>query len=96
MLFQVALATLDANRNKLLAVQDDGEAMTILGNYLEHVTNRDSTMPTSNQGISNRNIGVPSTGVWLRGVGRVLVKLESCDHFWDSSCRDRCLLLWFR
>ena len=55
MLFQIALATLDANRNKLLAVQDDGEAMTVLGNYLEHVTNRDATMLSTNQGVNNRS-----------------------------------------
>lgn len=55
MLFQIALATLDANRNKLLAVQDDGEAMTVLGNYLEHVTNRDATMLSSSQGVNNRS-----------------------------------------
>ena len=55
MLFQIALATLDANRNKLLAVQDDGEAMTVLGNYLEHVTNRDATMLSTSQGINNRS-----------------------------------------
>ena len=55
MLFQIALAALDANRNKLLAVQDDGEAMTVLGNYLEHVTNRDATMLSSNQGVNNRS-----------------------------------------
>ena len=55
MLFQIALAALDANRNKLLAVQDDGEAMTVLGNYLEHVTNRDATMLSSNHGVNNRS-----------------------------------------
>lgn len=49
------MATLDANRNKLLAVQDDGEAMTVLGNYLEHVTNRDATMLSSSQGVNNRS-----------------------------------------
>ena len=62
-LFQVGLATLDANRNKLLAVQDDGEAMTVLGNYLDHVTNRDSTMASHNQGGSSRTSGIPSSGV---------------------------------
>ena len=55
MLFQLALATLDANRNKLLAVQDDGVAMTVLGNYLEHVTNRDATTLSTNQGVNNRS-----------------------------------------
>lgn len=63
MLFQVGLATLDANRNKLLAVEDDGEAMTVLGNYLEHVINRDSTMVSNNQGGSSRTSAVPSSGV---------------------------------
>lgn len=61
-LFQVSLATLDANRNKLLAVQDDGEAMTVLGNYLEHVTNRDAATMTNGQGAYNRNNGSPSSG----------------------------------
>lgn len=61
-LFQIALATLDANRNKLLAVRDDGEAMTVLGNYLEHVTNRDATTLTNYQGGYNKNNGSPSSG----------------------------------
>ncbi|PFX30248.1 TBC1 domain family member 9 [Stylophora pistillata] len=59
---KVSLATLDANRNKLLAVQDDGEAMTVLGNYLEHVTNRDAATMTNGQGAYNRNNGSPSSG----------------------------------
>lgn len=42
-LFQIALAVLDANRRDLLAVDDDGEAMSVLGKYLGCVTNRDST-----------------------------------------------------
>ena len=64
-LFQIALASLDANRLKLLAVEDDGEAMTILGNYLEHVTNRDSThsQPAHNNVVSNKSIGVLPSGV---------------------------------
>lgn len=59
MLFQVALATLDANRTSLLAITDDGEAMTILGNYLDNVTNRDATMPvtSASQQVSNRSQG---------------------------------------
>ena len=67
-LFQIALATLDANRAKLLAVEDDGEAMTVLGNYLEHVTNRDSSMQMPSQQISNRNAGLPHTGVCTRPI----------------------------
>ena len=65
-LFQIALAALDANRNKLLTVEDDGEAMTVLGHYLEGVTNRDSTVNIPSQPISNRNIGVPQATVSRR------------------------------
>ena len=41
-LFQIALTVLDANKRDLLAVDDDGEAMSVLGKYLGRVTNRDS------------------------------------------------------
>uniref|UniRef100_A0A4W3K7P1 TBC1 domain family member 9 n=1 Tax=Callorhinchus milii TaxID=7868 RepID=A0A4W3K7P1_CALMI len=44
-IFQLALAVLDANIHKLLYCKDDGEAMTILGKYLDSVTNKDSTLP---------------------------------------------------
>ncbi|XP_051892444.1 LOW QUALITY PROTEIN: TBC1 domain family member 9 [Pristis pectinata] len=44
-IFQLALAVLDANIDKLLNCKDDGEAMTILGKYLDSVTNKDSTLP---------------------------------------------------
>ncbi|XP_069781409.1 TBC1 domain family member 9 isoform X2 [Narcine bancroftii] len=44
-IFQLALAVLDANIDKLLTCKDDGEAMTILGKYLDSVTNKDSTLP---------------------------------------------------
>ncbi|XP_060086343.1 TBC1 domain family member 9-like [Ylistrum balloti] len=44
-IFQVALTILDTKKDQLLAARDDGEAMTILGAYLENVSNRDSTMP---------------------------------------------------
>ena len=72
-LFQIALATLDANRNKLLAVRDDGEAMTVLGNYLEHVTNRDATTLTNYQGGYSKNNGSPSSGVIVLGIGEGMV-----------------------
>ena len=45
MIFQVSLAILDQLKDSLVASKDDGEAMTLLSSYLEHVTNRDSTMP---------------------------------------------------
>ncbi|XP_009573398.1 PREDICTED: TBC1 domain family member 9, partial [Fulmarus glacialis] len=44
-IFQLALAVLDANVDKLLNCKDDGEAMTVLGRYLDSVTNKDSTLP---------------------------------------------------
>ncbi|XP_053112811.1 TBC1 domain family member 9 isoform X2 [Hemicordylus capensis] len=44
-IFQLALAVLDANVDKLLNCKDDGEAMTVLGKYLDSVTNKDSTLP---------------------------------------------------
>ncbi|XP_039606112.1 TBC1 domain family member 9 isoform X1 [Polypterus senegalus] len=44
-IFQLALSVLDANIDKLLNCKDDGEAMTVLGRYLDSVTNKDSTLP---------------------------------------------------
>ncbi|XP_029453254.1 TBC1 domain family member 9 isoform X2 [Rhinatrema bivittatum] len=44
-IFQLALAVLEANVDKLLDCKDDGEAMTVLGRYLVSVTNKDSTLP---------------------------------------------------
>uniref|UniRef100_A0A671QSY4 TBC1 domain family member 9 n=1 Tax=Sinocyclocheilus anshuiensis TaxID=1608454 RepID=A0A671QSY4_9TELE len=44
-IFQLALSVLDANIHQLLGCKDDGEAMTILGRYLDNVTNKDSTLP---------------------------------------------------
>ncbi|XP_070566267.1 TBC1 domain family member 9-like isoform X3 [Ptychodera flava] len=44
-IFQIALEILDANKEKLLDCGDDGEAMTILGDYLENVSNKDATLP---------------------------------------------------
>ncbi|KAK3713993.1 hypothetical protein QZH41_018780 [Actinostola sp. cb2023] len=58
-LFQIALATLESNKTHLLAVEDDGEAMTILGAYLEHVTNRDASSQAVTMTVNNRSIGVP-------------------------------------
>ncbi|XP_058505961.1 TBC1 domain family member 9B isoform X2 [Solea solea] len=39
-IFQVALAVLHDNMDALLSCSDEGEAMTILGRYLDHVVNR--------------------------------------------------------
>ncbi|XP_039736170.1 TBC1 domain family member 9B isoform X3 [Pteropus medius] len=42
---QVALAILDANMEQLLSCSDEGEAMTILGRYLDNVVNKQSVSP---------------------------------------------------
>uniref|UniRef100_A0A8D3BWJ1 TBC1 domain family member 9 n=1 Tax=Scophthalmus maximus TaxID=52904 RepID=A0A8D3BWJ1_SCOMX len=44
-IFQLALSVLHANIDHLLGCKDDGEAMTVLGRYLDSVTNKDSTLP---------------------------------------------------
>uniref|UniRef100_A0A8C2WTS5 TBC1 domain family member 9 n=1 Tax=Cyclopterus lumpus TaxID=8103 RepID=A0A8C2WTS5_CYCLU len=44
-IFQLALSVLHANIHQLLDCKDDGEAMTVLGRYLDSVTNKDSTLP---------------------------------------------------
>ncbi|XP_038052661.1 TBC1 domain family member 9-like isoform X2 [Patiria miniata] len=45
-IFQIALAVLDANYDALLQCEDDGTAMTVLSTYLESVQNKDATGPT--------------------------------------------------
>ncbi|XP_075398216.1 TBC1 domain family member 9B [Tenrec ecaudatus] len=42
---QVALAILDANMGQLLGCSDEGEAMTVLGRYLDNVINKQSVSP---------------------------------------------------
>ncbi|NXC14963.1 TBC9B protein, partial [Corythaeola cristata] len=44
-ILQVSLAILDANMEKLLQCCDEGEAMTILGRYLDNIVNRQSVSP---------------------------------------------------
>uniref|UniRef100_A0A665UNL8 TBC1 domain family member 9 n=1 Tax=Echeneis naucrates TaxID=173247 RepID=A0A665UNL8_ECHNA len=44
-IFQLALSVLHANIHQLLGCKDDGEAMTVLGRYLDSVSNKDSTLP---------------------------------------------------
>ncbi|XP_034634448.1 TBC1 domain family member 9B isoform X1 [Trachemys scripta elegans] len=45
LILQVSLAILDANMEKLLNCCDEGEAMTVLGRYLDNVINRQSISP---------------------------------------------------
>ncbi|KAM9850393.1 TBC1 domain family member 9B isoform 2-T2 [Aulostomus maculatus] len=44
-IFQVALAVLHDNMEALLSCSDEGEAMTILGRYLDNVVNRQTVAP---------------------------------------------------
>ncbi|XP_019713784.1 TBC1 domain family member 9B isoform X2 [Hippocampus comes] len=44
-IFQVALAVLHDNMDALLACGDEGEAMTVLGRYLDHVVNKQIATP---------------------------------------------------
>ncbi|KAM9792124.1 LOW QUALITY PROTEIN: TBC1 domain family member 9 [Neosynchiropus ocellatus] len=44
-IFQLALSVLHDSIHQLQSCKDDGEAMTVLGRYLDSVTNKDSTMP---------------------------------------------------
>uniref|UniRef100_A0AAY4CA74 TBC1 domain family member 9B n=1 Tax=Denticeps clupeoides TaxID=299321 RepID=A0AAY4CA74_9TELE len=44
-IFQVSLAVLHANMELLLASNDEGEAMTILGRYLDNVVNKQTVSP---------------------------------------------------
>ncbi|XP_033269394.1 TBC1 domain family member 9B isoform X6 [Orcinus orca] len=44
-ILQVALAILDANMEQLLGCSDEGEAMTVLGRYLDNVVNKQSVSP---------------------------------------------------
>uniref|UniRef100_A0A4W5LL84 TBC1 domain family member 9B n=1 Tax=Hucho hucho TaxID=62062 RepID=A0A4W5LL84_9TELE len=44
-IFQVALAVLHANMDTLLDCNDEGEAMTILGRYLDNVVNKQTMSP---------------------------------------------------
>ncbi|XP_077428771.1 TBC1 domain family member 9B isoform X2 [Vanacampus margaritifer] len=44
-IFQVALAVLHDNMDALLACSDEGEAMTVLGRYLDHVVNKQVATP---------------------------------------------------
>uniref|UniRef100_A0A8D0A4X0 TBC1 domain family member 9B n=1 Tax=Sander lucioperca TaxID=283035 RepID=A0A8D0A4X0_SANLU len=45
LIFQVALAVLHDNMDALLSCSDEGEAMTILGRYLDNVVNKQTVAP---------------------------------------------------
>ncbi|MBN3278746.1 TBC9B protein, partial [Polyodon spathula] len=45
LIFQVSLAVLHANMDQLLGCSDEGEAMTILGRYLDNVVNKQTVSP---------------------------------------------------
>lgn len=58
----MALAILDANRGKLLSVDDDGEAMTILSEYLDNITNKEYDSPFKSAASSIRGTSVGGVG----------------------------------
>jgi hypothetical protein len=47
--FQVALTVLESNQDKLLTCRDDGEAMQLLGDYLQGVFNEEGLMTLRNK-----------------------------------------------
>ena len=63
----MALAILDANRDKLLSVDDDGEAMTILSEYLDNITNKeyDSPFKSAASSIRGTSVGGVGSGWWM-------------------------------
>ena len=61
----MALAILDANRSKLLSVDDDGEAMTILSEYLDNITNKEYDSPFKSAASSIRGTSVGGVGSYV-------------------------------
>ncbi|XP_049811575.1 TBC1 domain family member 9 isoform X1 [Schistocerca nitens] len=61
-IFQVALTVLEANQEKLLSCHDDGEAMQLLGEYLEGVYNEEGHSVSRNKDAEqvNKSISVQS------------------------------------
>ncbi|KAJ6651161.1 hypothetical protein lerEdw1_000750, partial [Lerista edwardsae] len=56
-ILQVSLAILDANMEKLLNCCDEGEAMTILGRYLDNVVNQQTVSQTNTHPCANVTSG---------------------------------------
>ncbi|XP_069703909.1 TBC1 domain family member 9 isoform X3 [Periplaneta americana] len=54
-IFQVALTVLEANQDKLLTCRDDGEAMQLLGDYLQGVYNEEGQITLRNKDGENIN-----------------------------------------
>ncbi|XP_078682548.1 TBC1 domain family member 9-like isoform X1 [Branchiostoma floridae x Branchiostoma belcheri] len=78
-IFQLALTILDNNTTSLLDCRDDGEAMQALGEYLDNVTNRDSTFPS----ISSSNFSSKSHESSV-DVGD-LIKESYQKYYWIAS-----------
>ncbi|XP_066287843.1 TBC1 domain family member 9-like [Branchiostoma lanceolatum] len=78
-IFQLALTILDNNVSSLLDCRDDGEAMQALGEYLDNVTNRDSTFPS----ISSSNFS-SKTHESSVDVGD-LIKESYQKYYWIAS-----------
>lgn len=54
-IFQVSLVILDRLQDKLTACKDEGEAMTILAQYLNKVTNEDSKLDAKQRITEDRS-----------------------------------------
>ena len=59
----ISLSILDKCSDQLLACKDDGEAMTVLGAYLEKVSNCDSTVPCVPHCATMSNYSSPDSEV---------------------------------
>lgn len=85
-LFQVALTCLEVNKRKILKCADDGEAMQVLSNYFERVSNRDAPAVLSHtkhtkadSSVGNRHF-IPYSSCYLDfhalGASRIRFPLE--------------------
>jgi hypothetical protein len=93
----VALNILDNNSDELLRCKDDGEAMPVLGSYLENVTNRDTTMPTVDHTNMMCTDNVPKKVTYMfafsgdikyisSSISRIFGKAKYCKNlFWKLS-----------
>ena len=63
-LFQVAIQILYHNHGQLMLVQDDGEAMSLLNEFTENISNKDSPF----QAVSGAENGLPKVSVVGLGV----------------------------
>ncbi len=66
MIFIISLCILDKLKDNLLSAKDDGEAMTLMGQYLENITNRDATLPRLPHINAMANYSTPNSKVYTK------------------------------